>query len=71
MKFDIKMTIDIDEEDNILPISEDMYEQTVKELIQDVVYDIDAEIKQIEVKQNHEQLLTDRLPIIYSQVTLR
>jgi len=28
-----------------------MYEQTVKELIQDVVYDIDAEIKQIEVKQ--------------------
>ena len=51
MKFDIRMTIDIDEEDNILPISEDMYEQTVKELIQDVVYDIDAEIKQIEVKQ--------------------
>ena len=51
MKFDIKMTIDIDEEDNILPISEKMYEQTVRELIQDVVYDIDAEIKQIEVKQ--------------------
>ena len=51
MKFDIKMTIDIDEEDNILPISEDMYEGTVKQLIQDVVYDIDAEIKQIEVKQ--------------------
>lgn len=51
MKFDIRMTIDIDEEDNILPISEEMYEQTVKQLIQDVVYDIDAEIKQIEVKQ--------------------
>ena len=51
MKFDIKMTIDIDEEDNILPISEEMYEQPVKELIQDVVYDIDAKIKQIEVKQ--------------------
>ena len=51
MKFDIKMTIDIDEEDNILPISEDMYEETVEKLIQDVVYDIDAEIKQIEVKQ--------------------
>jgi len=51
MKFDIKMTIDIDEEDNILPISEDMYEQAVKELIQDVVYDIDAKIKQIEVKR--------------------
>ena len=51
MKFDIRMTIDIDEEDNILPISEDMYEETVEKLIQDVVYDIDAEIKQIEVKQ--------------------
>ena len=51
MKFEIRMTIDIDEEDNILPISEDMYEQTVKELIQDVVYDLDAEIKKIEVKQ--------------------
>ena len=51
MKFDIRMTIAKDEEDNILPISEDMYEQTVKELIQDVVYDIDAEIKQIEVKR--------------------
>ena len=51
MKFDIKMTIDIDEEDNILPISEEMYEETVKQLIQDVVYDIDEEIKQIEVKQ--------------------
>ena len=51
MKCDIRMTIDIDEEDNILPISEEMYEQTVKELIQDVVYDLDAEIKKIEVKQ--------------------
>ena len=51
MKFDIRMTIDIDEEDNILPISEEMYEETVEKLIQDVVYDIDAEIKQIEVKQ--------------------
>ncbi|UAW59203.1 hypothetical protein CRP603_gp36 [Roseobacter phage CRP-603] len=51
MKFDIRMTIDIDEEDNILPISEEMYEETVEKLIQDVVYDIDAEIKQIEVKR--------------------
>jgi hypothetical protein len=28
-----------------------MYEETVEKLIQDVVYDIDAEIKQIEVKR--------------------
>jgi len=51
MKFDIKMTIDIDEEDNILPIAEEMYEDVVRELIQDIMYDIDAEIKKIEVKQ--------------------
>ena len=51
MKFDIKMTIDIDEEDNILPIAEEMYEEVVRELIQDIMYDIDAEIKKIEVKQ--------------------
>jgi hypothetical protein len=45
MKFDVRMTIDIDEEDNILPISEEMYEDVVRELIQDIVYDIDAQIK--------------------------
>jgi hypothetical protein len=52
MKFDIRMTVDIDEEDNILPISEEMYEEVVTELIQDLIYDIDgAQIKHIEVKQ--------------------
>lgn len=52
MKFKVNMLIDIDEEDNILPVAEDMYEEIVTELIQDIVYDIDgAEIKHIEVKQ--------------------
>lgn len=52
MKFKVNMTIDVDEEDNILPVSEDMYEEVVTELIQDIIYDIDgAEIKHIEVKQ--------------------
>ena len=52
MKFKVNMTIDVDEEDNILPVSEDMYEQVVTELIQDIIYDIDgAEFKHIEVKQ--------------------
>lgn len=51
MKFDVRMTIDIDEEDNILPISEEMYEDVVRELIQDIVYDIDAQIIKLEVKQ--------------------
>jgi len=52
MKFVINMTLDIDEEDNILPVSEEMYEDVVKELIQYIIYDIDgAEIKRLEVKQ--------------------
>jgi len=52
MKFRVNMTIDVDEEDNILPVLEDMYEEVVTELIQDIIYDIDgAEIKHIEVKQ--------------------
>ncbi len=52
MNFNIRMTISIDERENILPISEDMYEEVVSELIQDIIYDIDgAEVKHIEVKQ--------------------
>jgi|TARA_R110000787_G_scaffold5303_1_gene19446 hypothetical protein len=52
MKFDIRMTLDVDERDNILPIAEEMYEEVVTQLIQDMIYDIDgAEIKHIEVKQ--------------------
>ena len=50
MKFRVNMLIDVDEEDNILPVAEDMYDEVVTELIQDIVYDIDgAEIKHIEV----------------------
>jgi len=52
MKFDIRMTLDVDERENILPTAERMYEEVVTELIQDIIYDIDgAEIKHIEVKK--------------------
>mgnify|MGYP005996322207 FL=1 len=52
MKFKVNMLIEVDEEDNILPVAEDMYEEVVTELIQDIIYDIDgADIKHIEVKQ--------------------
>ena len=52
MKFNIRMTLDIDELDNILPTAEEMYEEVVAELIRDILYDIDgAEIKHIEVKR--------------------
>jgi hypothetical protein len=52
MQFNIKMTVDIDEEESILPVVEDMYEEAVAELFKDIVYDIDsAVIKKIEVKK--------------------
>jgi|TARA_R100000951_G_C2620363_1_gene174271 hypothetical protein len=52
MKCKVYMTLYVDEEANILPVSEDMYEEVVTEMIEDVIYDIDgAEIKHIEVKQ--------------------
>ena len=52
MNFDIRMTLSIDEKENILPISEDMYEEVVSELIVDIIYDIDgAEVENLVVKE--------------------
>ena len=52
MKFNIKLTIEIDEEERILPIVAEMHEEAVTELFQDIIYDIDgAVIKKIEVKK--------------------
>tara|TARA_R110001606_G_scaffold174099_2_gene320705 strand:+ start:340 stop:501 length:162 start_codon:yes stop_codon:yes gene_type:complete len=52
MDFSVKMTVNIDEEDNLLPALSEMYEEAVKEIVEDIVYDIDgATLKNIEVKQ--------------------
>ena len=52
MKFDVRMSIDVDEDSNILPVATDMYEEVVVTIIKDMVYDIDdVEILKIEVKQ--------------------
>ena len=52
MNFNVRLVIDIDEDDNILPVLPDMYEDAVKELIEDLVYDIDgAQIIKLEVKK--------------------
>jgi len=70
MKFNIKLTIEIDEEERILPIVAEMHEEAVTELFQDIIYDIDgAVIRRIEVKK-HESLFTNRLPKLYTQITL-
>lgn len=52
MKFEVYMLMKIDEESNLLPISEDMYEEAMEDLIRDIVYDMDgAEVLKMEVKQ--------------------
>lgn len=52
MRFDVKMILEVDEEDNILPISEEMYEDAIEETVRDLIYDIDgATILKIEVKR--------------------
>ena len=52
MRFDVKMILEVDEEDNLLPISEEMYEDAIEETVRDLVYDIDgATILKIEVRK--------------------
>lgn len=52
MDFSVKMTIGIDEEDNLLPVLPEMYEEAVKEIVEDIIYDIDgATLKNIRVKK--------------------
>ena len=52
IKFNVDIVLAIDEEDNLLPILPAMYEDAVKDLLKDIIYDIDgAEILKIEVKK--------------------
>jgi hypothetical protein len=52
MRFDVKLILEVDEEDNLLPISEEMYEDAIAETITDLIYDIDgAKLRKIEVKR--------------------
>jgi len=50
MKFRIQLVVDIDKEENILPVDEDNYNETIQETIEDLIYDIDGmKIKNIKV----------------------
>ena len=52
MRFDVKMILEVDEEDNLLPVSKEMYEDAIDETIRDLIYDIDgATILKIEVRK--------------------
>ena len=52
MRFDVKMILEVDEDDNLLPVSEEMYEDAIEETVRDLIYDIDgATIMKIEVRK--------------------
>ena len=52
MRFDIKLILEVDEEDNLLPISEEMYEDAIAETVEDLIYDVDgAKLIKIEVRK--------------------
>ena len=51
-RFDIKMVLEVDEEDNLLPVIPEMYEDAITDLVRDMIYDIDAaKLLKIEVRQ--------------------
>jgi hypothetical protein len=51
-RFDVKMVLEVDEEDNLLPVIPEMYEDAITDLVRDMIYDIDAaKLLKIEVKQ--------------------
>jgi hypothetical protein len=51
-RFEIKLLIEVDEEDNLLPVMPEMYEDAISDLLKDIFYDIDAaQIIKIEVRQ--------------------
>ena len=53
MKFKVFMTLDVDPEENVLSIDEDGYEETVQQVVEDALYEIEGvKIKNIKVTQN-------------------
>lgn len=52
MRFKIHLNVDVDEEENILPVDEDSYSESVQEYIEDLIYDVDGmTIKNIKVSR--------------------
>ena len=55
MKFRINLIIDVDEEENILPVDEDSYNETLQQTIEDLIYDVDGmKINNIKVSKYEE-----------------
>tara|TARA_R110002020_G_scaffold49397_1_gene140556 strand:- start:2000 stop:2164 length:165 start_codon:yes stop_codon:yes gene_type:complete len=53
MKFKVFTVLDVDEEENILPIDEEGYCECIQELIENLIYDVDGiKIKNIKVTEH-------------------
>ena len=54
MKFKVFTVLEVDEEENILPVDEESHTESIQELIESLIYDIDGmKIKNIKVS-NYE-----------------
>ena len=42
MKFIVNLIVDVDEEENLLPVDEDSHNETIQETIETLIYDIDG-----------------------------
>ena len=52
MKFRIHLLVDVDEEENLLPVDEESHSETIQQTLEDLILDIDGmKIKSIKVSQ--------------------
>ena len=50
IRFKVHMTLQVDKEENVLSVAEDGHEETVQDLIENAIFDIDGmDIKNIKV----------------------
>ena len=50
LRFKVYMTLEVDEEENVLSVVEDGHEETIQDLIENAIFDIDGvDIKNIKV----------------------
>ena len=53
MRFRIHLIVDIDEEENILPVDEASHSESIQETLENLIYDIDGmKLNNIKVSKN-------------------
>ena len=54
IRFKVHMTLQVDKEENVLSVAEDGHEETVQDLIENAIFDIDGmDIKNIKVSMEN------------------